>query len=125
MGSESAEDDETSYNLIENNTFYYGGHHVVGVKGHHNVFRNNYVHNEKWMQLEGEQQKYGNRNISTLGATSRRNLIEGNRIAFAEIPPDQTSAQGIKINSPNNIVRFNLIYNNIIGITLSWSPGYL
>jgi hypothetical protein len=38
--------DDSSHNLIERNTFYYGGHHLLELCTSFNVVRNNYFHNE-------------------------------------------------------------------------------
>ena len=39
-------EDDSSHNLIENNTFYHGGHHLLQLNTSYNVVRNNYFHNE-------------------------------------------------------------------------------
>lgn len=76
IGAESTSTDETRYNLIENNEFYHGGHHVVGVYGKYNVIRNNYFHNEPWAMGTAASDRgavlYGNRNLSFSGYSSSR-----------------------------------------------------
>ncbi len=106
--------DPSSYNLIENNTFYHGGHHVVGLHGNHNVFRNNYVHNDAWSNYNGSL--YGNRVLYMMGTTDAgRNLVEGNRIAYGSgSPDDDPSGDGLAIFSPNNIIRKNMVYQNAV-----------
>jgi len=41
IGNEENSADLTRYNLIENNVFLHGGHHVVGIYGKYNVIRKN------------------------------------------------------------------------------------
>ena len=59
VGNENSSTDGTSYNLIEDNNFYHSGHNVIDFDGNHNVFRNNYIHNEAWSNYNGTD--YGNR----------------------------------------------------------------
>ena len=91
--------DESNYNLIENNVFYYGGHHTFAIYSKYNVIRNNYTHNETW-DYEGY------RNSISHGSAAGRNLYQGNNYAFSN------GASSISLRSPNNILRFNLFYNN-------------
>ena len=104
VGRESPASDETFYNLIEDNTFYSGGHHVLAAWGQYNIFRNNYMHNEGW-ELDND----GYRCAITHGEATGKNLFEGNRIAFAG------KASGMSLRSWNNIFRFNTFYNNGLG----------
>jgi hypothetical protein len=55
LGIERSTTDGTKYNLVENSTFSYGGHHVVEVNGSQNIFRNNYVHNEPHFAFTGTE----------------------------------------------------------------------
>jgi len=126
IGNEYAPaNDLTSFNLIEDCHLYHSGHHVVGLMGSNNVLRNNYIHNENWWDDPDHNCKWGNRivymqsNDSGEGVMSnRRNLVEGNRIAFggetAETinPTDyQVGGGGIsKFSMPYNIVRKNMLY---------------
>jgi hypothetical protein len=87
----------------------------------YNVIRNNYFHNEPW--LDG----YGNRNVYLAGypANSGWNLIEGNRIGYSSIPPDNWGAPGLALSTRNNIIRRNsFLYNDQSGIALTLSDGY-
>lgn len=121
IGNENVSNDYTGYNLLENNTFYHGGHHTLGLYGMYNVLRNNYFHNENW--LSG----YGNRVVYLNGyaATSGRNLIQGNRIAYSGIPPDNYGGAGMSMATSHNIVRKNLFYhNNLAGISMSTTSNY-
>jgi hypothetical protein len=116
LGNEASGTDDTDHNLIEYNTFYHGGHHVVGIDGHNNVFRNNYIHNENWSPIGSP--KYGNRLIFMVGieGDTMRNLVEGNRIAYGgeTSEPDQIGGSGGTIASPYNIIRRNIFYQNSI-----------
>jgi len=112
IGWDSGED-PTSYNLIEDNTFYHGGHHVVGLHGNHNVFRNNYLHNEGWTEYQGTL--YGNRVLYLLGDTDAgRNLVEGNRIAYGGPTSEDSdiAGDGIMMSSNYDIIRMNMVYHN-------------
>lgn len=110
-------------NTIEDNVFYWGGHHVLETYTEKNVIRNNIFHNECWMEDPGTceptgapcaEGKFGNRNIQIYDGNSRAalyNLVEGNRIGHAGEPPDGNGANNLVIAAPGNIARFNTIYN--------------
>jgi len=107
-------------NTIEDCVLYWGGHHVLETYTQNNVIRNNVFHNECWMETEYEcagactNEKFGNRNIQIYDGNSTsamRNLIENNRIGDAGLPPDGNGANNLVITSPENIVRFNTIFN--------------
>ena len=102
LGSDQSEGDDSSYNLIEDNLFAYGGHHTLGVYSRYNVIRNNYIHNEtnpaNW-DFEGY------RGAITEGPSAGRCLYTGNRFGFSK-------ASGIGLRSPHNIFRFNQFYHN-------------
>lgn len=94
--------DESSFNLIEDNTFAYGGHHTLGVYSKYNVIRNNYFHNE----TNPAQWSYeGYRASITEGPHGGYNLYEGNRYGFSD-------ASGIALRTAHNILRFNTFYHN-------------
>jgi len=106
--------DHCDYNLLEDNVFFYGGHHIIELVGKYNVIRNNYFHNEEWMNCSQPGGKCGNRLI-ILGydpKQCRSNLIEGNRFAFSGVPPDGNTSAGISMRTPHNIVRRNIFYYN-------------
>jgi len=98
----SAAEDESYFNLVEDNVFAYGGHHTLGVYSKYNVIRNNYFHNEtnptNW-DYEGYRASI------TEGPYAGHCLYEGNRYGFAD-------ASGMALRSRNNIFRFNTFYRN-------------
>ena len=107
-------DDHSDRNLIERNTFYRGGHHVLAISSNYNVVRDNYFHNENWMACERTETggTCGNRNIIFEYDPSNVtwNVVEGNRFAFAGVPPDQNTSAGLSLRTPHNIVRRNEFY---------------
>jgi hypothetical protein len=118
IGTETNKTDQTRYNLIENNHFYHGGHHIMGVYGMYNVIRNNYFHNEPWAMGTTASDRgvvmYGNRNLSFSGYSENggRNLFERNRVGYSGDSADNVGSSGMSLNSSNNIVRFNSYYHN-------------
>ena len=110
---------EVDYNLVENNTLYHGGHHVVNVGGRYNVIRNNYIYHDAWMSGN----TIGNRTLGLggQGAASKENLIENNKFGYADTPCDAptSGAPNLQISTSSNIVRYNSIYHsNIAGLQL-------
>jgi hypothetical protein len=98
--------DESDCNLIEYNTFAYGGHHTLGVYSKYNVIRNNYFHNE----TSAAQWAFaGYRDAITEGPVGGYCLYENNRFAFAD------SASGLALRTHHNILRFNMFYHNGMG----------
>jgi hypothetical protein len=93
--------DKSSYNLVEDCTFAYGGHHTLGVYSPFNVIRRNYFHNEtnpsNWSHK-------GYRSTITEGPAAGWTLYEGNRFGHSEI-------SGMALRSQRNIFRFNLFYH--------------
>ncbi|NOX97573.1 MAG: hypothetical protein GXO98_05885 [Nitrospirae bacterium] len=124
IGNDVKPGDDSSYNLIEDNTIAYGGHDTMLIATSHNVIRNNYFHNEAWMPSPRDpNKKYGNRCIAGGGKNSGRNLFENNRIAFAGQPPDDDGAYGLERSSSFNIYRKNAFYYNGtagIGLHSKW-----
>jgi len=132
IGNEEDSADATRYNLIENNVFFHGGHHVVGIYGKYNVIRKNIFHNEPWSMGTVESDRgavlYGNRNLSFSGYSENggRNLFEGNRVGYSSDPSDNNGASGMALNSSENIVRNNTFFNNIsAGLSMSVTSSYL
>jgi hypothetical protein len=132
IGNEEVTDDFTSHNLIEDCTFFHGGHHILGVYGMYNVIRNNYLHNEAWSMGTPDSDRgvvlYGDRNLSIAGNSinSGRNLFEGNQIAYSADPSDNRGSSGMSLNTSYNIVRFNRFYHNDCrGISMSLTRSYL
>jgi hypothetical protein len=117
MGDWSDPDDTTSYNLIENNDFFRGGHHIIEIASHHNIIRNNTFHNEDVMPCNRPSMNNlcGNRNIILADDSldAYWNIIEDNRFAFAGASiDDSTGNTGASIRSTHNIVRNNLFFLN-------------
>lgn len=132
IGNEETTTDLTGHNLIEDNTMFHGGHHVLGVFGMRNVIRRNYFHNEPWSMGTVDSDRgailYGNRNVSVFGfpENSGRNLIEGNQVAYSADPPDNVGASGLGLITSFNIVRFNSFYHNInAGVAMGLTSNYV
>jgi hypothetical protein len=122
--------DQSSFNLIENNTFYHGGHHVLEINSPNNIIRNNYFHNENWTGTCAHPETSGmcaDRNIiieDNVGDFATRNVIEGNVIAYEGVPADGDTSTGLSIRTQSNIVRNNrFFYNDGPGVTLYEGSG--
>jgi len=132
--------DSSSFNLVEDNSFYHGGHDLVIIATKFNTFRNNVLHNEGWFDnREGPCQdsdgdpstfnnpsKFGNRGLlfETPGNNGGYNLVEGNRVGFSGTPPDDDGASGIENPSDGNIVRYNFLFKNgAAGYYFKAQPG--
>jgi hypothetical protein len=128
VGNELSATDFSNYNLIENNTFFSGGHHLVGVFGMYNSIRNNYFHHEDWL-AGPDLALYGNRCVYMSGyaANAAWNLLEGNRIGYAGNPVDnKAGTSGLSLSISYNIVRFNSFYfNDNSGVTVGTASGYV
>ncbi len=119
IGYDDSTTDAANGNIVENNVFFYGGHHCLQICGKNNVVRGNYFHNEEWLNCCRDG-GCGNRNAMTSGAMADQNLFEDNRFAFGGIPPDDMGACGLGIRSPHNIVRRNRCYaNGAMGISFA------
>lgn len=113
--------DNSDHNLVENNTLYHGGHHVLGVMGRFNVIRNNYLHNEAWSNGRGNRTLYMNGYAVDTGW----NLIERNRFAYSAPPCDDVSVSGVQVTSQHNIFRSNCFYfNDLAGLQFSETSSY-
>jgi len=113
VGIEESTTDVTRYNLIEYNSFYHGGHHVVELHGRYNVFRFNNVRNDPWSLYNG--QLWGNRVMYMVGRWPYigRNLIHGNRIGYGgECADDDIGGSGGSYGTSYNIIRRNVIFQN-------------
>jgi hypothetical protein len=108
IGYESTAD-TTKYNLIENNEFYHGGHHVVAIQTGFNTFRNNYVHNEAWSSGAGNRNLYLNNLVSTSQPDVGHNVIEGNKFGYAAKPCDAITVGSVAMSTNYNIFRYNSI----------------
>ena len=121
IGDEYNANDTTAYNLIEDNVFFYGGHHVVGLMSQYNTFRNNYLHNEAWTNGKGNRTLY----LNGHNTNAKKNLIEGNRFGYAAPPCDDTNVGGVLISTSNNIIRFNDFYHHdVYGLYFQVYAGY-
>ena len=111
-------DEGSYYNTIENNTFFYGGHDNFEIADSYNTFRNNVLYNpEEFLVDPGgctnspTSGYFGNRNFLTQSWSSF-NLIEGNRVGHAGLPPDDDGSHGIVLGGFDMIVRYNASFNN-------------
>jgi hypothetical protein len=116
--------DSTAFNLVENNSLYHGGHHVLELAARYCIIRNNTFHNDNWTACPrtSTNNLCGNRDIGVYddNLDCYWNVFEGNRIAFAGASiDDATGASGLSLRSPHTIVRRNLFYlNDGPGMTL-------
>lgn len=132
--------DSSSFNLVEKNQFYHGGHDLVIIATKFNTFRNNILHNEGWMlnregpcqDVDGDAStfnnpaRFGNRGLlfENPGNNGGQTLVEGNRIGFSGTPPDDDGASGIENPSDGNIVRYNFLFKNgAAGYYFKAQPG--
>ena len=124
IGNDNQED-TSEFNLVANSTFYYGGHHILGVYANHNVIRGNTFHNEEWFECHRTEIDglCGGRNVITNASQpdiNVRNVFEDNQIAYAGVPPDQISSTGLSLRTRSNVVRRNAFYSSdSAGVTLS------
>lgn len=123
IGDDYSTTDHSDYNILENCTFFHGGHDVLAISSSHNVIRNNYLHNENWYT------GYGERDIITGGYAncSTRNLFEGNRIACTGNPAVLgAGSAGLNLCTYSNIVRFNCFYGcTESGIMMGTTGSYM
>jgi len=121
--------DNSDYNLVTDSTFFYGGHHILGVYAEYNVVRRNTFHNEEWYECHRPSIGgfCGNRDVilnSSYPDSNIRNIIEDNMIVFSGVPPDQDSSVGLSLRTQHNIVRRNIFYHNdSSGVALSNDGG--
>lgn len=120
IGSTSS-DDGSSYNLIEDCTFYHGGHHLVGLWSANNVFRNNYLHNEAWSLGKGNRALI----MDAPDGVAINNLVENNRFGYSAAPCDDNQVSQFNLSTESNIIRYNSFYHgNASGLVLyAYSPG--
>lgn len=108
IGDEENASDTTAYNLVEDNTFFHGGHHLLGLMSNHNTLRKNYFYNNAWTAGTGNRTLY----IAGYDDNVHTNLIEENRFAYTAPPCDEEVTSGILIAANTNIIRYNALYNN-------------
>jgi hypothetical protein len=127
-GSGDAVNSCNNYNTVEDNHFYAGGHHVIGVNNaKFNVIRNNYFHNEGW-STTGDCSKWttgvcGYRVMSMTDMSgldvAGSNLLEDNNIAYGAQYGgphlvDGASGSGLTLDTDKNIVRYNNFFSNVL-----------
>jgi hypothetical protein len=128
------------YNTIENNNISYAGHALFDSYSRFNVFRNNVLHNEPWItdysggtchhtstyvdtKYNG---KFSHRCMQITGAlypeTGTRDLIEGNRMGYSGVNPNNPGAINFEVAAAKNIIRFNDIYGSMrLGLGFKYS----
>ncbi|WP_419662167.1 hypothetical protein Dvar_26140 [Desulfosarcina variabilis str. Montpellier] len=94
---------DSNYNLIDGNTASYGGHNIITLDGYRNVIRNNDFSNP-WERIATIRKYQGD---------GSWNLIEWNRLHGASPAIDNPIPPGIKLLGEYQIVRNNLIYDNV------------
>jgi hypothetical protein len=107
-GLETSATDATRYNLIENCTFYAGGHHVISFNGTNNVYRNIYAHNEPWAPIGAPV--YSTRTMFQTGSSDdgQYNLVDQCVIGYGGPKnKDEIGGAGGTMASANNIWRRN------------------
>jgi hypothetical protein len=128
IGNDNQED-QSDFNLVANSTFFYGGHHILGVYANRNVIRGNTFHNEEWFACHRSEigGLCGGRNLITNSSSpdiNTRNVFEDNIIAYAGVPPDQVSSAGLSLRTQHNVVRRNAFYaSDSSGVALSADDG--
>lgn len=112
IGRYSVDNDSSWYNLVDSNTFNYGGHSVCALLSKYCIFRDNYVHNDS--ATDGSADSiYGYRGLLTVGLGCEYNLIERNTMGFCY------EAGAFSIRSSNNIVRHNVVYKSGHGFQIA------
>ena len=128
IGNDNQED-PSDFNVVMNSTFYYGGHHILGVYANRNVVRGNTFHNEEWFDCHRPEigGSCGGRDVITNASQpdlNTHNVFEDNLIAYAGVPPDQVSSTGLSLRTQHNVVRRNGFYSSdSSGVTLSADGG--
>ena len=117
IGNWADSTDSSGFNLLEGNTFYHGGHHIMEIASKYNIIRNNTFHNENWTPCPRTSTGNicGNRDIIIEDDydDDYYNVLEGNRIAFSGASiDDATGASGLSVRGPHTIVRNNMVYCN-------------
>jgi hypothetical protein len=109
LGDESSTD-LSFWNRVEGCTFYHGGHDIITYNVGRQIIRNNYFHNE--IYING---KFGNRIGITMCEPNLAGqvLFESNYVAYASPPADLVgSAAGVNHRSSGAIFRRNFFYDN-------------
>ena len=127
IGADGSYDGLSDYNTFEDNTIYWGSHHVLKTNTRYNVVRNNFIHNEGFWVASGtceaircsDNGLYGNRVINVLNNhnevsawnSDTYNLIENNRLGDAGLASDGNGADNLTLGGERDIVRYNTIFN--------------
>ena len=109
--------DLSYYNRVEGCTLTASGHALVNLRCGYNVLRGNWGHNDAWSG------GYGHRGFiidADPDLPGGYNLIESNRLSFADHSVDGGANNGIDLRTRFNIVRFNTFFNNQdVGVMLA------
>jgi len=130
LGTEADPNDDTSYNLIGNNTYAHGGHDLLAIAGHHNIVKNNFFHNEDWSACGRTESGglCGQRDLIIAAdyPHAANNVLEGNIFSNAGFGQREGATQGFSLRTPYNIARNNLVYYNAgTGLYMyNAEPGY-
>lgn len=138
-------DNHSNNNTLENNVWYAGGHHLLETFTRYNVIRNNFFHNEAWLDDPGgcpnyptsaRNGKYGNRNYQIYyeatgsyhtvsdGDYGAYNLVEGNRTSYSSFAIDGKQDGNLTVTSGRNIIRYNdSFYSETFGIYFKSGSG--
>lgn len=120
--------DNTGYNVVEDNIFYHGGHHVLGLHRMNNVIRRNNMHNEQYFldPVTGVYHSY--RLIYAAGDYDNNhgyNLIEGNTLSHSSENVNTSKGHIFDLAQSNDIVRYNDFFAaNGMAIFMESSNGF-
>jgi hypothetical protein len=121
------------YNItVENNYLAYSGHALFDSYGVRIVFKNNILHNEPWYPEDNAgltpnwpstgytnsayNGLYGHRVMQmtdTFNNPNKHNLIEGNRLGYGSINPNNDGADSLDLAISGSIVRYNSMYGSM------------
>lgn len=129
--------DWTCFNIVESNTFYYGGHAALADYGQTNVTQFNVIHNEPWYYRDDDRQLVGHRVMEQGGAMGMGAWVQYNRLYHAGVT-ENGGAHGIEMDGPGtSTARFNallnsdgtglVIYGGKVGspMVASWGTNYI
>ena len=125
IGTETSNDYQDYYNIIEDCEFACAGHSTFGLhSAKYTVVRNNYIHNEEWFEYSGSFYSY--RNIISAGyyGNAGWNVFENNRIGYAG--PNICAGKGgvgAKWCLSDSIIRCNSFFGNT-SVAFGFYPGY-
>lgn len=111
----------SSHNLIAGNEMYSANHAIFAIRtGSYNIIRDNYFHNDsnKIGEIYNYCDELGYDTIPT-----EHNLIDRNIFAKTTGDGDNSPEAGIQFAGQNCIVRRNVFYDNLGGISFALYPG--